>query len=488
MLKLNHISKTYPGVRALDDVSLEFKQGEVHALLGENGAGKSTLIKIVAGAIEPDGGGEICFDEEKYGRMTPALAAEKGVAVIYQDINLVTPMTVAENIYMGRKMNSYYSKKKLNQLAEVLFAEYGFELKPDVPVLSLSPAEQQMVVIAKAISNDCKIMIMDEPTAPLAAHEVDVLFNIIRKLKEKNITVIYISHRMDEVFEITERISILRDGQYIKTINTKDTNRKELVNLMVGRELNETFPQRKTAQGDVILEARNLTGNSVENISFSLHKGEILGFGGLVGSGRTETMELIAGAKPLQSGEIRVNGKPVKIKSPAAAIRLGIGLIPEDRKEQGVILHNTVMFNTTLSGLSKVTTGPFISGKRNAAVAEKYRKELQIKVPHIRQMVVNLSGGNQQKVVLAKTLAADPDIIIFDEPTKGIDVGAKHEIYEIMNDLAAEGKGIIMISSDMEELLGMSDRIVVLYEGMVSGELSREEFSQEKVLEKASGM
>jgi ribose transport system ATP-binding protein len=331
-------------------------------------------------------------------------------------------------------------------------------------------------------------MIMDEPTAPLAAHEVDVLFSIIRKLKEKNITVIYISHRMDEVFEITERISILRDGQYIKTINTKDTNRKELVNLMVGRELNETFPQRKTKQGDVILEARNLTGNSVENISFSLHKGEILGFGGLVGSGRTETMELIAGAKPLQSGEIRVNGKSVKIKSPAAAIRLGIGLIPEDRKEQGVILHNTVMFNTTLSGLSKVTTGPFISGKRNAAVAEKYRKELQIKVPHIRQMVVNLSGGNQQKVVLAKTLAADPDIIIFDEPTKGIDVGAKHEIYEIMNDLAAEGKGIIMISSDMEELLGMSDRIVVLYEGMVSGELSREEFSQEKVLEKASGM
>jgi ribose transport system ATP-binding protein len=488
MLKLNHISKTYPGVRALDDVSLEFKQGEVHALLGENGAGKSTLIKIVAGAIEPDGGGEICFDEEKYERMTPGLAAEKGVAVIYQDINLVTPMTVAENIYMGRKMNSYYSKKKLNQLAEALFAEYGFELKPDVPVLSLSPAEQQMVVIAKAISNDCRIMIMDEPTAPLAAHEVDVLFSIIRKLKEKNITVIYISHRMDEVFEITERISILRDGQYIKTINTKDTNRKELVNLMVGRELNETFPQRKTAQGDVILEACNLTGNSVENISFSLHKGEILGFGGLVGSGRTETMELIAGAKPLQSGEIRVNGKPVKIKSPAAAIRLGIGLIPEDRKEQGVILHNTVMFNTTLSGLSKVTTGPFISGKRNAAVAEKYRKELQIKVPHIRQMVVNLSGGNQQKVVLAKTLAADPDIIIFDEPTKGIDVGAKHEIYEIMNDLAAEGKGIIMISSDMEELLGMSDRIVVLYEGMVSGELSREEFSQEKVLEKASGM
>jgi ABC-type sugar transport system ATPase subunit len=389
---------------------------------------------------------------------------------------------------MGRKMGTYYSKKKLNQLAGELFAEYGFELRPEVPVLSLSPAEQQMVVIAKAISNDCKIMIMDEPTAPLAAHEVDVLFHIIRKLKEKNITVIYISHRMDEVFEITEKISVLRDGEYIKTINTADTNRRELVNLMVGRELNETFPQRKTKQGDVILEAKNLTGNSVENISFQLHKGEILGFGGLVGSGRTETMELIAGAKPLQSGQILVKGRPVKIKSPAAAIKLGIGLIPEDRKEQGVILHNTVMFNTTLSGLDKVTRGPFISGKKNVEMAEKYRRDLQIKVPHIRQMVVNLSGGNQQKVVLAKTLAADPDIIIFDEPTKGIDVGAKHEIYEIMNELAAQGKGIIMISSDMEELLGMSDRIVVLYEGMVSGELLRKDFTQEKVLEKASGM
>ncbi|MGN1147056.1 MAG: sugar ABC transporter ATP-binding protein [Lachnospiraceae bacterium] len=488
MLRLEHISKTYPGVCALKDVSLEFKQGEIHALLGENGAGKSTLIKIIAGAIEPDGGGKIIFDTEEFEHMTPAQSAQKGVAVIYQDINLVTPMTVAENIYMGRKMNSYYSKKKLNKMAQELFDEYGFELNPAAPVLTLSPAAQQMVVIAKAISNDCKIMIMDEPTAPLAAHEVDILFNIIRRLKEKNVTVIYISHRMEEVFEITERITVLRDGEFIKTIDTKDTNRQELVNLMVGRELNETFPERKAQKGDVLLEARNLTGNSVENISFRLHRGEILGFAGLVGSGRSETMELIAGAKPLESGEILLNGKPVRINSPAKAIKLGIGLIPEDRKEQGVILHNTVLFNTSLSGIDKVTKAGFISKKKNEELAEKYRKSLQIKVPHIRQMVVNLSGGNQQKVVLAKTLAADPDVIIFDEPTKGIDVGAKNEIYEIMNRLAEEGKGIIMISSDMEEILGMSDRIIVLYEGMVSGELSRDEFSQEKVLEKASGM
>lgn len=488
MLKLEHISKTYPGVRALKDVSLEFEQGEVHALLGENGAGKSTLIKIIAGAIEPDEGAVISFDNKTYSRMTPALSAENGVAVIYQDINLVTPMTVAENIFMGRKMNSYYSKKKLNKLAQELFDEYGFDMDPAMPVMALSPASQQMVEIARAISNDAKIMIMDEPTAPLAASEVDLLFSIIEKLKKKGITIIYISHRMDEVFQITERISVLRDGEYVKTIHTADTNRQELVNLMVGRELNETFPERKVERGEVILEAKNLTGNSVENISFKLHKGEILGFAGLVGSGRSETMELICGAKKLDSGEIVLNGKSEKIKSPAEAIKKGIGLIPEDRKEQGVILHNTVLFNTSLSCMDKLTTFGLISKKKNVATAEKYREDLQIKVPHIKQMVINLSGGNQQKVVLAKTLAADPDIIIFDEPTKGIDVGAKHEIYVLMNKLAEAGKAIIMVSSDMEEILGMSDRIIVLYEGLVSGELQRNEFSQERVLELASGM
>lgn len=488
MLKLEHISKTYPGVRALKDVSLEFEQGEVHALLGENGAGKSTLIKIIAGAIEPDEGAVISFDEKTYSSMTPALSAENGVAVIYQDINLVTPMTVAENIFMGRKMHSYYSKAKLNKLAQELFDEYGFDMDPAMPVMALSPASQQMVEIARAISNDAKIMIMDEPTAPLAANEVDLLFSIIDKLKKKGITIIYISHRMDEVFQITERISVLRDGEYVKTIRTADTNRQELVNLMVGRELNETFPERMVERGEVILEAKNLTGNSVENISFKLHKGEILGFAGLVGSGRSETMELICGAKKLESGEIVLNGKTQKIKSPADAISKGIGLIPEDRKEQGVILHNTVLFNTSLSCMDKLTTFGLISKKKNVAMAEKYREDLQIKVPHIKQMVINLSGGNQQKVVLAKTLAADPDIIIFDEPTKGIDVGAKHEIYVLMNKLAEAGKAIIMVSSDMEEILGMSDRIIVLYEGLVSGELQRNEFSQERVLELASGM
>lgn len=488
MLELKNITKTYPGVVALNNVSVTFQQGEVHAVMGENGAGKSTMIKIISGAINPDPGGEIIFDGKSYTQMTPALSAENGVAVIYQDINLVTPMTVAENMFMGRKMGKGYSKRRLNKLAQEIFDEYGFQLDPAMRVERLSPANQQMVEIARAISNNAKIMIMDEPTAPLAAAEVDLLFSIIAKLKAKGVTVIYISHRMDEVFQITERVTVLRDGQYVTTINTADTNRQQLVNLMVGRELNENFPTRKTPVGEVILEAKKLTGNSVENISFRLHRGEILGFAGLVGSGRSETMELICGAKKMDSGEVWMNGQKMHISSPASAIEHGIGLIPEDRKEQGVILFNTVKFNTSLSAAHKLTKFGFISGRKNKEMAEKYRETLRIKVPHIDQMVVNLSGGNQQKVVLAKTLAADPNVIIFDEPTKGIDVGAKQEIYNLMNELVAQGKAIIMVSSDMEEILGMSDRIIVLHEGLVSGELRREEFSQERVLHLASGL
>lgn len=488
MLKLEHISKTYPGVKALNDVSLTFEQGEIHALLGENGAGKSTLIKIIAGAISPDPGAVISFDGRTNSRMTPALSAENGVAVIYQDINLVTPMTVAENIFMGRKMGKIYSRRRLNRMAQEIFDEYGFRLDPSMRVERLSPANQQMVEIARAISNKAKIMIMDEPTAPLAASEVELLFSIIARLKAKGVTIIYISHRMEEVFQITQRISVLRDGCFVKSLNTADTNRAELVNLMVGRELKESFPQRGTEVGGVILEAKDLTGNSVEHISFQLHRGEILGFAGLVGSGRSETMELIVGAKKMDSGEILLNGEPVRFRSPAAAIARGIGLIPEDRKEQGCILFNTVKFNTSLSAMKKLTTAGFVSSRKNRELAEKYRADLRIKVPSVNDMVVNLSGGNQQKVVLAKTLAAEPDVIIFDEPTKGIDVGAKQEIYNLMNELVAQGKAIIMVSSDMEEILGMSDRIIVLHEGRFAGALPRERFSQEAVLHLASGL
>ncbi len=487
MLTLKNITKTYPGVVALDNVSFSVADGEVHALLGENGAGKSTLIKAIAGAIEPDSG-IMAFDEKEYKKMTPASSREEGVAVIYQELNLCLPLTVAENIFLGRPQAKLYSQKQVNKLAQEIFDEYGFNLNPATPVVALSPAQQQLVEICKGISNNAKIMIMDEPTSALATTEVDLLFNVIRKLKRNGVTVIYISHRLDEVFEITDRITVLRDGKFVTTINTADTNRQELVKLMVGRELDQSHPSRSHALGDIALECRNLTGNSVENICFSLRKGEILGMAGLVGCGRTETAQLICGAAHIESGEVLVNSKKVKIKAPSDAIAAGIGLIPEDRKEQGCILFNSVLFNTTLICNKKYMTAGVLSGRKRKAVAQEYKDNLRIKVPSLQQMVVNLSGGNQQKVVVAKTMAADLDIIFFDEPTKGIDVGAKQEIYQLMNKMAAEGKAIVMISSDMEELLGMSDRILVLSEGRVAGELTKDRFTQENVLTLASGM
>ena len=487
MLTLKNITKTYPGVVALDDVTLSFSDGKVHALLGENGAGKSTLIKVIAGAIEPDCG-QIEVDGKTYARLTPQLAREHGIAVIYQELNLVGPLSVAENIYLGRPQGKLYSQKQVNAMARALFEEYGFQLDPAAPVMSLPPASQQLVEICKAISNDARFLIMDEPTASLASHEVDLLFEIMGKLKAKGVTIVYISHRMDEVFQVTDDVFIMRDGKYVASTETEQTNRQELVNLMVGRELTESYPERHHEIGEVVLEAESLTGNSVEDISFRLHRGEILGFAGLVGSGRTETVQLICGAARIDRGALRVNGKELRLRSPSDAIRAGIGLIPENRKEQGCILFNSVLFNTTLICNKKYMKAGVISNRKRLEIAEQYRQVLGIKVPTVQQMAVNLSGGNQQKVVVSKTLAADLDIIVFDEPTKGIDVGAKQEIYHLMNRLAAEGKAIIMISSEMEEILGMSDRIIVLHEGMIAGELKKEQFSQENVLTLASGM
>jgi ribose transport system ATP-binding protein len=487
MLTLKNVIKIYPGVIALNDVSMEFEQGEVHALVGENGAGKSTLIRIIAGAIQPNSG-TIAFGDRIYHHMTPNLAKENGVAVMYQDINLVKPLSVAENIFLGRRFGKVFNHAKLCEMARKLFAEYGFDLDPSVSVSRLSAANQQLVEICKAISRDAKIMIMDEPTAPLAINEVDLLFSIIRRLKEKGVTVIYVSHRLDEVFGISDRISVLRDGSFVCTLKTAETNRAQLITKMVGRTLNESFPSRNHKLGEVVLKVEHLTGNSVEDISFELHRGEILGFAALVGAGRTETAQLIIGYRKATSGEIIANGQKANIKSPADAIKMGIGLIPEDRKEQGCILFNTVVFNTTLISLKKLCRFGFISQKKRRENTEYYRKLLDIRIPSIKEMVINLSGGNQQKVVLSKTLAADLDVVIFDEPTKGIDVGSKQEIYILMNTMAAQGKAIIMISSEMEELLGMSDRIVVLHEGMVVGEISKEDYSQENVLRLASGM
>lgn len=487
MLKLRNITKIYPGVVALDNVSMEFRDGEVHAVMGENGAGKSTLIKIISGAIKPNDG-EIEVDGNIFKSMTPTLSAKNKISVIYQDILLVPSLSVAENIYLGRNFGKFFNHKKVEEMALALFKEYGFNLNPKALVLELSPANQTLVEICKGISNDAKIMIMDEPTASLASNEVEQLFNIIRKLKEKGITIIFISHRLDEVFEVSDRISILRDGKFIATVNTKETNRNELIKYMVGRELTNIHPKRDFEIGKEILEVNNLSGNGVENITFTLHEGEILGVAGLIGSGRTEMLELISGVKRHISGTIKVKGKEIVINSPQDAIKEGIGLIPEDRKKEGLIEHNTVLFNTTLMCNTKYMSHDVINKKKREAVAKEYKEALDIKVPNLNTEVMSLSGGNQQKVVVAKVLAEDPEILLFDEPTKGIDVMAKTEIYNIMNSLAKRGKGIVMVSSDMEEVLGMSDRILVLSEGRLEGELNKSEFTQENVLSLASGI
>jgi ribose transport system ATP-binding protein len=487
MLRLKHLTKVYPGVVALDDVSLDFAPGEVHALMGENGAGKSTLIKIIAGAIEPTSG-EVEIDGESFEKMTPALASSHGISVIYQDIILVQPLTVAENIFLGQNTGKTFSLKKMKEKAKAIIDEYGFDLDPGAIVYTLSPASQELVEICKAISQKAKLIIMDEPTASLASNEVDQLFKVIKTLKEKGMGVIYISHRLDEVFAISEKISILRDGKFIATVKTSETSRKDLITYMVGRQLDEHFPSREYKPQEVVLKADKLTGNKVHDISFELHKGEILGLAGLVGSGRTETAQLIAGSKKLESGSLYVKGRKVAFIDPSDSIGQGIGLIPEERKKEGCIIFNTILFNITLSAKGDCYKYGWIHAKKREEIAKKYKDALSIKTPDVRTMVNSLSGGNQQKVIVAKEMAADLDIVIFDEPTKGIDVGAKHEIYELMDKMTKEGKSIIMISSDMEEILGMSDRIVVLYEGGVSGELQKNEFSQENVLKLASGI
>lgn len=489
VLELKKVTKRYPGVLALDDVSLSFETGEVHALMGENGAGKSTLIKAAAGAISIDHG-TFVIDGKEYQSLTPMQAIEKGIAVIYQEFNLIPSLSVAENIFLGEKIGGRIMANfnEMHRRSAEIFARFNTDINTHAMVYSLSTAQMQVVEIAKAISRNAKIIIMDEPSAALATSEVQHLFKVIRHLKEKGVTVIYVSHRIDEVFEITDRISIMRDGRYVTTCATAETTRKELVNLMVGRELDESYPKRNASRQEVVLEARELTGNGVCNINFKLYQGEILGIGGLVGAGRSELAKLIFGVVPKESGEVLINGEAVNIKSPYHAITLGIGLIPEDRKREGVFLDYAIDWNITIMSLRQMAKNGIIRQADVDALSEKYLKQLQIVTPGSKQYVKNLSGGNQQKVVLAKVLAAKTKIIIFDEPTRGIDVGVKQEIYRLMNSLTEQGMSIIMISSDMEELLGMSDRIMVLHEGRHTGTLEKADFSQNRVLEFASGI
>mgnify|MGYP002614247737 FL=1 len=487
ILKIEGLCKYYPGVKAIDGLTMEFREGEVHALLGENGAGKSTLIKCIAGAIRPDAG-TIEIDGEKFSHLLPQQAKDLGVQVIYQEFNLVPQMSCAENVFLNERTSKLIvNDRERAQRAKKIFDDLGVNVDPNRAVGTYTPAYMQIVEIAKAVSRNVKILIMDEPTAPLTVNEVSLLMDIVRKLKAKGVTIIYISHRLEELFEIGDRVSIMRDGQYIKTLNIKDTCRKELVDLMVGRELTESYPSRKVDLGEKVLRVEHLTGNGVEDINFSLKKGEILGFGGLVGAGRTELMNVIYGADKLKSGTIYLSGKPVHFRDTADALAKGIGMIPEDRKRTGVFLKMSIRWNSVICALKSISHLGIVNTKKEKEIADYYIKRLKIRTPSPEQLAGNLSGGNQQKVVLAKAMAAQSQILIFDEPTRGVDVGAKQEIYQLMNQLVEEGHSILMVSSDMPELLGMSDRIVVICEGRQAGILPKAEFSQARILDLASG-
>jgi ribose transport system ATP-binding protein len=485
VLSLCNITKLYPGVRALDDVSMGFVAGEVHAIVGENGAGKSTFIKTITGAIRPDRG-SIKAQHDTYSAMTPTLARHHGIECIYQEFNLIDSLSAAENICYGRRMGRLVNQRAMNKVAQEVFDQFSIDIDPSALVRDLSSAQKQIIEISKAVTKSPRILILDEPTAALTCGEIDILMKIIAQMKAFGATIIYISHRLEEIFQISDRVSVLRDGKYISTLLTRETNRPELIRHMVGRELSDKFPKRRTEPGEVALELRNLTGNGVKNISFKARRSEILGIAGLVGSGRSEIMKVVFGAERSQWGEILVNGKKADIGSPRDAMAHGIGLIPEDRKLEGCFLMEAIGWNIVFNVVRKISRFLVVDRGKEREIAESYSGRLRIKAPSLQQKVLNLSGGNQQKVVVAKALAAETDIIIFDEPTRGIDVGAKHEIYELMNELSAEGKCIVMITSDMEELLGMSDRIVVLAERSLAGELAKEEFSQEAILELAS--
>jgi ribose transport system ATP-binding protein len=491
MLEMRNISKRYPGVRALDNVSLTVGKAEIHALLGENGAGKSTMMKILAGAQSGDEG-EIIIDGKSVQIDSPQKAMDLGVSIIYQEFNLVPYLSAGENIFLGRepraKVPGFVDFKTLYATSQQVIDKLGVKMDARAPVNTLSIAQQQMVEIAKATSKSSKIIVMDEPSATLTDHELKALFSLMRQLKAEGVSIIYISHRLEEVFEVCDRATIMRDGHWVATKDVEDLTREEIIKLMVGRELKDAIPKVAAKQGEVALKVSSLNRAGVlHNINFEVRKGEVLGIAGLVGAGRTETARAIFGADPIDSGTIEVDGKAVKINSPQDAIGYGIGLVTEDRKQQGLVLGMAIRENTTLANLGALSTLGFIRQKEEKSVSEKYRGDLAIKTPSIEQAVQNLSGGNQQKVVLAKWLFTGSKVLIFDEPTRGIDVGAKSEIYKLMNELAAQGVAIIMISSELPEVLGMSDRILVMHEGKITGELSREEATQEAIMHLATG-
>lgn len=490
ILTMKDIDKSFPGVHALDHVSFEVRRGEVHALMGENGAGKSTLMKVLTGIYTKDSG-TITYEGKEVEFHNAREAQDAGVVIVHQELNMLGHLTVAQNIFIGRefKKGIKIDDKKMNEEAGKIFKKLNIDIDPTETMSNLTVGKQQMCEIAKAISHDAKVIIFDEPSAALTESEIEELFKIIRDLREQQIGIVYISHRMDEIKVITDRVSVMRDGGYVGTLITEECTKDDIINMMVGRVIYEDPKSESQVAPDapVVLKVEHLNaGRMVQDVSFELRKGEILGFSGLMGAGRTETARAIFGADPKESGDIYVNGEKVEINSPQDAVKYGIGYLSEDRKRFGIVVQKTVAENTTMADLVNYMKGIFINKKKERNKAQELVDALNTKTPSVDQLVVNLSGGNQQKIVIAKWLCKNSDILIFDEPTRGIDVGAKNEIYKLMNKLAQEGKSIIMISSEMTEILRMSDRIVVMCEGKKTGELDISEATQENIMNLAT--
>ncbi len=485
IVSMENIVKTFPGVKALDHVRFELRSGEVMALLGENGAGKSTLMKILSGVYTRDGGAMSIFGKE-YGDLTPKMAQEAGVAIIHQELNMCRHLSVTENMFLGREKRNgiILSNREMENEARKILEELKIDLDPGQVVGELPVSKQQMVEIAKALSTNARILIMDEPTSALTAREIEDLFRIIRDLKSKGCGIVYISHRLEELEHIVDRVTVMRDGQYITTMNFADTTLDEIIANMVGREIKEKFPRVECKKGKKILEVRGLNaGRMVRDVSFDLYEGEIVGFAGLMGAGRTETTRAIFGVDPKESGQILLNGQEVQIRKPSDAIRAGIVLAPEDRKKDGLCTKLSIRQNIALPNLDLLCDkAGVVSRRKETEMCDQAVKNLKIKTPNVEINADNLSGGNQQKVVVGKWLARDSKVVIFDEPTRGIDVAAKVEIYNLMNKLKAEGIGVMFVSSEMPEVMGIADRIIVMCDGRITGELMASEATQNEIL------
>lgn len=488
LLEMKGIHKSFPGVKALVDVGLQLKAGEVHALLGENGAGKSTLIKVLGGIYHAEEG-EIYIDGQKVTIDGVVAAREAGISIVHQELVLVPYMTVAENIFLGREPGSKMNinRKQMTEEAQKLMDAYEMNIDADTLVEHLTIAQQQMVEIVKAISFNSKILVMDEPTSSISDKEVGFLFETMRTLTKKGVGIIYISHKMSELEEICDRVTVMRDGQTVGTKVVKETTKDELIAMMVGRELTNYYTRDYLEPGEVVLKCEHISDKKMaKDASFELHRGEIVGFAGLVGAGRSETMKAVFGLAPSMSGEVWVDGQKVQIKSPVDALKYGIALVPESRKEEGLYKVQSVRFNSTIEVLSQFIKNLHVNGKKEEEITQKYIDMMGTKTPSQEQVIGNLSGGNQQKVMIGRWLATSPKILILDEPTRGVDVGAKAEIYAIMNKLVKQGMSIIMISSELPEIINMSDRIYVMNEGRVTGCLSHEDVTQEKIMQLAA--